>query len=149
METRETFSIWYVFNFLLIFAADFSDFGFSKVVFWTNSALIPLHQSRWIISSSIWQQNVTRTEIYTRHYSFAYISAILKFSEARNYIYSSFRNKTLYHIHSVMKLNLLINYRNSSIKPPGGLFNFRPQERGGLNREGGLFQILNFRENSH
>ena len=37
-------------------------------------------------------------------------------------------------------------------KPHGGLhvFNFWPQEGGGgLNRERGLFQIINFRENSH
>ena len=30
-------------------------------------------------------------------------------------------------------------YRKSSIKPPGGLFNFGPS-RGGLNREGGLLE---------
>ncbi len=30
-------------------------------------------------------------------------------------------------------------YRKSSIKPPGGLFNFRGP-RGGLNREGGLLE---------
>ena len=32
----------------------------------------------------------------------------------------------------------MFTYRKSSIKPPGGLFNFGPS-RGGLNREGGLF----------
>ena len=35
--------------------------------------------------------------------------------------------------------NLIFTYRKSSIKPPGGLFNFGPS-RGGLNREGGLLE---------
>ena len=46
------------------------------------------------------------------------------------------------------------HYRKSSIKPPGGLYYFRPQEgglirEGGLIERGGLFQIINFQENSH
>ena len=36
-------------------------------------------------------------------------------------------------------LSICHRYRKSSIKPPGGLFNFGPS-RGGLNREGGLLE---------
>ena len=38
-----------------------------------------------------------------------------------------------------MKISLKHDYRKSSIKPPGGLFNFGPSRGGGLIREGGFF----------
>ena len=38
--------------------------------------------------------------------------------------------------------NLDMDYSKSSIKPPGGLFNFR-HSRGGLNREGSLITKSN------
>ena len=37
------------------------------------------------------------------------------------------------------KLLKMLEYRKSSIKPPGGLFNFGPS-RGGFNREGGFLE---------
>ena len=56
-------------------------------------------------------------------------------------VFGEFQTQSFY---KGLKGRPLCEYRKSSIKPPGGLFNVRPQEGGrGVNRDGGLFNSNN------